>query len=126
MAHILVIDDDIRMLTALQQMLEREGYDVLEAPDGKVATGLYREQPVDLVITDILMPEKDGLEIIMELRRDLPDVKIIAISGDGYIESGLYLLNVAKILGANRTLYKPFTHKEMLEAVAEPVDGRVV
>jgi len=87
MARILVIDDDIQILEMLGQTLEREGYEVVDALDGKEGMRLYREAPTDLVITDIVMPEKEGVETIMELKRDFPDVKIIAMSGGGQINS---------------------------------------
>jgi YesN/AraC family two-component response regulator len=83
MANILIIDDDQQILNMLSQILKRAGYGVVEALDGKQGLKLYRENPTDLIITDIIMPEKEGLETIMELQRDFPDVKIIAISGGG-------------------------------------------
>ena len=83
MARILIIDNDVQILNMLRQTLEREGYDVLKASNGKQGIRLHREEPVDLIITDIIMPEKEGIETILELKRDYPDVKIIAISGGG-------------------------------------------
>jgi YesN/AraC family two-component response regulator len=90
----------------------------LEAANGKIGMHLQRENLVDLVITDLSMPEKDGIETIRELRRDFPDVKIIAISGGGRAGADGYL-SVAKTIGANRTLSKPFDLKKLLDAVAE-------
>ena len=81
MSRILIIEDDEHVRGMLRKMLERIGYDVFDAPDGKEGLDFYRNTPVDLVITDILMPEKEGIQTIMELRREFPDVKIIAISG---------------------------------------------
>jgi len=80
LAHILIIDDDPQILDMLGQTLKREGHEVLEALDGKEGLKLYRENPTDLVITDIIMAETEGIETIMKLQRDFPDVKIIAIS----------------------------------------------
>ena len=116
MGSILIIDDDIEILEIYREILQREGYDVLAASDGAQGIKLCRDQEVDLVITDIIMPEKEGLETIMELRRDLPDVKIIAMSGGGQIGAEEYL-PLAEKLGAQHTLDKPFTPKELLEAI---------
>jgi DNA-binding NtrC family response regulator len=118
MARILVIDDDIQILEMLRQTLEHEGYEVIDAHDGKEGMKLYREAPTDLIITDIIMPEKEGIETIMELKRGFPDVKIIAISGGGQIapEECLYL---AKKLGAQRTFTKPVPRQDMIKAVKE-------
>ncbi|RZB38369.1 MAG: hypothetical protein SRB2_00117 [Desulfobacteraceae bacterium Eth-SRB2] len=118
MASILIIDDDVQILSMLRQTLERGGYDVLEASNGKQGMKLYLENPADLVITDIIMPEKEGIEIIIELKRDYPDVKIIAISGGGRINPEDYL-DIAKKLGAQRTFTKPFERKQLLNAVRD-------
>jgi len=118
MAHILIIDDDPQMLNMLGQILEREGHEVVKALDGKEGLKLYRENPTDLVITDIIMPETEGMETIMELQRDFPDVKIIAISGGGHniAESYLYM---ARVLGVHKTFAKPIARDELLKAVRE-------
>ena len=118
MASILIIDNDTQILRMLHQILERENYHVTEASKGKQGIKLYRENPADLVITDIIMPEKDGIEIIIELRRDYPDVKIIAISGGGRIKSEDYL-DIARKLGAHRIFAKPVERKELLNAVRD-------
>jgi DNA-binding response OmpR family regulator len=102
----------------LKQLLERAEYEVLVAPDGKTALKLHHANPADLIITDIVMPEKEGLEIIMEFRRHFPAVKVIAISGGGKIEANEYL-KTAKALGAQKTFSKPFGLSELLEAVRE-------
>jgi DNA-binding NtrC family response regulator len=116
LARILIIDDDVQILNMLRQTLEREGYDVLKASNGKQGIRLYREEPVDLIITDIIMPEKEGIETILELKRDYPDVKIIAISGGGRIGPEEYL-DMAEKLGAQRTFIKPVERKQLLNAV---------
>jgi DNA-binding response OmpR family regulator len=118
MIRILVIDDDIKIREMLKQYLERAEYEVLIAPDGKAALKLHSANPVDLIITDIVMPEKDGLETIMELRRRFPAVKVIAISGGGKIEANEYL-DIAKAMGVTRTFSKPFELRELLAAVRE-------
>ena len=81
MKRLLVIDDDDQMRQMLKQMLERAGYEIIDAPDGQTGIELYRQNPTDLIITDLIMPQKDGMETIIELKRDFPNVKIIAISG---------------------------------------------
>ncbi|MDY6951804.1 MAG: response regulator [Thermodesulfobacteriota bacterium] len=118
--RVLVIDDDVGIRTMLRRLLEGAGYEVTEAPDGNQGIYLYRQDPVDLVITDIIMPEKEGLETIRELRRDFPKVKIVAISGGGRIRADEYL-PMAEKFGADRTLAKPFDPKELLDAVHELV-----
>ena len=118
MARILVIDDDDQILRTLHQVLEMEGHEVVDASNGKEGMRLFREQGAGLIITDIVMPEKEGLETIMELRRDFPDIKIIAISGGGRVDPESYL-TLAKGFGALRTLAKPFEREELLVAVRE-------
>jgi DNA-binding response OmpR family regulator len=116
MAHILVIDDEQAITSALRQILERTGHQVSVAANGKVGMDLYAAYPVDLIITDILMPEKDGVEIVMQLRKRSSTVKILAMSGGG--RHGLTdLLHVAKKLGADGIIYKPFTTQQILEEV---------
>lgn len=118
MKRILIVDDDVQMREMLRQMLEREGYSVADAPDGKVAMKLFGEEPADLVITDLIMPEKEGIEMIREFRRDFPEVKIIAMSGGGFIGPETYL-KIAKGMGAMRTFAKPVGREELLEAIIE-------
>jgi CheY-like chemotaxis protein len=116
MAHILIIDDDPPTRRMLRQALEREGYGVIEARDGHEGLQYYRATPTDLIITDILMPDKEGLETIMELRQDFPKARIIAISG-GTKLGRLNFLAMAQKLGAQYTLRKPFSLQEMLEII---------
>lgn len=116
MAKILIIDDDEQIRAMLRQMLEREEHEVKNASNGNEGIKLYREDPVDLVITDLIMPEKEGIETIMELKEDYPNVKILAISGGGFLGHKTYLMN-AKKLGALSTMSKPLNHKELLETV---------
>lgn len=116
--RILVIDDDWQMREMMRQALERAGYSVADAQNGKVGMELQRKAPADLVITDLIMPEKEGIETIRELRRDFPDLKIIAISGGGRASADGYL-SVAKTIGANKTLSKPFDLKKILDTVKE-------
>src|SRR5882762_881060 len=114
MKRILIIDDDPVLRDVLGQTLRQAEYRVTTAADGKQASLLYRSDPPDIVITDIYMPDKDGLETLMELRRDHPEVKVIAISGG---VSNAHMLDVATALGASATLVKPFLPAELIEAV---------
>ena len=118
MARILIIDDESVIQDLLVDMLEREGYETITASDGKEGMRIYRENPTDLIITDLIMPKKEGIETIMELRRDFRDVKVIAMSGGGMNDSDTYL-QIAKTIGVEKTLAKPFNRKELLRAVQE-------
>ena len=113
MKQILVVDDDAQIRSMLRNALEDEGYNVQEARDGKEAISRLIGQSVELIITDIVMPEKEGLETIMEMKRDSPDIKIIAISG-----SKQYL-QIAEILGADYVYSKPFSILHLIDKVNE-------
>ena len=117
-ARILLIDDDAPFRATLHQFLESEGYEVSDASDGHQGIQRYKDTPTDVVITDLLMPEKEGLETIQELRRDFPGVKIIAISG-GAKAGTMDFLPVAQQLGAQRVLPKPFEPDALLGAIQE-------
>lgn len=116
MPRILVVEDDDLMRDGLRQMIEREGHEALAAENGLLGLKLFQTHEIDLVITDVLMPEKDGLELIKEIRACNPEIKIIAMSGGGRISSKNYL-SVAKRLGANGTLTKPFLRKDLIESL---------
>ena len=118
---ILVIDDDESIRLLLRTVLELEGYLVREASNGVRGQQEYGENPTDVVITDLIMPGKEGIETIRDLRREFPDVKIIAVSGGGRIGPESYL-KMAKGLGALRTLRKPFDRQSLLDAVAEVIE----
>jgi len=120
MSSILVIDDDQQIRTFLRRTLEPAGYEVFEAKDGREGVDLYRANPTDLVITDLLMPDTDGLETTYVLTRDFPNAKIIAITGEGGDRN---FLDVAKRFGAHQTLTKPFSVKELLETVKQELSG---
>ena len=107
----------------LRMALRSQGYEVQEASDGKEGLRLYRENPTDLIILDIFMPEKEGLEVIMELKREFPEVRIIAMSGGGTKVSGHNYLQIAEKLGALQTFHKPFRVMEMIAAVREILGG---
>jgi DNA-binding NtrC family response regulator len=118
MARILIIDDESQIRSMLRLMLERVGYEIAEAPDGIEGIRQYRENPADLIMTDLLMPNNDGIGMIIDLKKEFPNVKIIAMSGGGVNRPEGYL-DGAKKLGATRTLTKPIDRDEMLKAVKE-------
>ncbi|MES2572712.1 MAG: response regulator [Verrucomicrobiota bacterium] len=121
MARILLIEDDNQLRPLLFGMLQVAGHEVVQASNGKEGLHAFNEWEPEIVITDLMMPEKDGLEIIMELRRKYPKLQIIAMSG-GIELTKLNLLPVAQKLGAVRTLAKPFRPRQLLEAVAEALE----
>lgn len=118
MFRILLADDDHQVRNMLKLTLERAGHEVVEAEDGAQAVRKYKPSAIDLVITDIVMPEKEGIETIMELRSIDPLVKIIAISGGGRINPDDYL-NWARRFGVKHTFTKPVNREQMLEAINE-------
>ncbi len=115
MGEILIIDDEPAVRGFFREVLEGAGYGVVEAASAKSGLRLLRERPIDLVITDILMPDMDGLEVTRTLHRDFPAVKIIAISGG---QQDIDYCDVARFLGAHETLMKPVTMSRLLETVA--------
>jgi DNA-binding response OmpR family regulator len=121
MAKILVIEDDEQIRSLIKQILEKEGHYILIAPEGEKGLALYKDELPDLVITDIVMPGKEGLSTIMDLKSINPNVKIIAISGGGKVspESYLYL---AEKYGAMAVLKKPFTRLEITNSVNRLLD----
>ncbi len=118
MARILIIDDEDELRSMLRRMLEQVGHEVTEAVNGTEGIQSYEQDRPDLIITDIIMPEKEGVETIIALRRADPDLPIIAISGGGRLEATDFL-TMARKLGARRTLSKPFRRDQLLEAVDE-------
>ncbi len=116
MVRILVVDDEVKVRAAVRMMLEEAGFEVVEAKDGKEAVKSYRAQPAALILCDLFMPGKDGLETIQELRHEFPAIKIIAISGGGF-KGSVDLLPTARNLGAAEVLYKPADQASLLAAV---------
>ena len=114
MATILIIDDEATMRALLRTTLEGAGHEVTEAANGRIGLELYRHRPTDLVITDIVMPELNGLDMLLELTREFIHAKVIAISGEG---GEMKVLDAAKLLGARRTFQKPFSMPKLLDAV---------
>ncbi len=119
MARIIVVEDDPQVRAMLRETLQQEGHDIVEASNGKECVTLYRENPAELVITDIIMPEQDGVETIHSLRREHPGVRIIAISGGSPNIRGDYLLGTANALGAVRAFHKPVDMNELINAIKD-------
>lgn len=122
MPHIHIVDDEALIRDLFRRILETEGYKVTDSADGNAAIEMCRTRPPELIITDLIMPDKEGIETIIELRRDFPDVKIIAISGGGRITANEYL-ELAETFGANMTLSKPISRDELLTAVGAVLGG---
>lgn len=118
MAKILVIDDEPQIRTMLKDILENEGYEVIEAENGEVGIRQYKNDPTDVVITDIVMPDKEGIATIRELKQEFPDIKIIAMSGGGRGVADNYLM-MAEAFGVKRVFKKPIAYDELVSAVAE-------
>ncbi len=121
MLRILIMEDDEQIQLMLKGALEDEGYEVRVTSNGKEGRQCWQKEPFDLVITDLLMPEKEGLETITALRCESPNTKIIAISG-GVKNNDLDILALAKRLGANRTFGKPISLPDFLKSVEEMLE----
>ena len=118
MRRILIIDDEPYILLMLKKMLERAGYEVDLASNGREGMAVFEQDSADLVITDIIMPDKEGLELILEMKKKRPELKIIAMSGGGRISPESYL-ECARHFGAEKVFQKPFRQKEIVSAVKE-------
>lgn len=117
MTNILLVEDEDQLRSMLRIVLENSGYRVQEAANGKIALDAFTLSPADLVITDLIMPDKEGIELIREVRRSSPAVKIIAMSGGGRINPRDDYLKLAKKFGADYVIAKPFSNREMLDRV---------
>jgi DNA-binding response OmpR family regulator len=116
--RILVIDDEPALLMALAAVLEQSGFQVFTAQSGREATAMILEHPIDLLITDLNMPDEDGIEIIRRLRKDHPHLKVIAMSG----AFGPNIMTIAQKLGADATLSKPMTASKVLDCIRKLLD----
>ena len=117
---ILIIDDDEQIRAFLRRVLEAAGYMVTDAPNGQEGLRQFRQTPTALVITDLFMPDRDGLEVTMALHRESPTVRIIVLTGGSGQRD---FLEVAKLLGAHRTMRKPIMIAELLQAVDDELSG---
>jgi len=118
MAGILLVEDEKELREMLKLALVRHKFSVFEASDGREAIAHFRPAVTDLVITDIIMPEEDGLKVILKLREIKPALKVIAISGGGKAGPGGYL-NLARALGADAIFSKPFSVNELIKKIDE-------
>lgn len=116
MTRVLVVDDDKHIGEALIETLSLEGYEPIYADDGSVAIDILREQPIDVTLMDIIMPNQEGLQTIKQIRKEFPDVPIIAMSGGGRVGPTNYL-TVAKLLGARYAFTKPINNEELFHAL---------
>jgi DNA-binding NtrC family response regulator len=116
MVNILVIDDEPSVLDVLRKILQLEGYEVITAANGEEGLELFRQFPCDLVITDMVMPVKDGLQTILDLRKEKPDIPVVAMSGGGTISKERYLA-IAGYLDKVITIPKPFSVESITGAV---------
>ncbi len=118
MSDVLVVEDDDIFRTAMEEMLKRDGHRVRSANNGVAALSLVDLQAPELIITDILMPEKDGIELITELSQRESRIPIIAVSGGRRAISQDFNLQSARLMGVKVTLPKPFTREQLREAIA--------
>ena len=119
MRRLLVADDSADMRESLRLVLERAGYEVALAADGERALALQRARPADVLITDIFMPERDGLETITAFRREFPGTRIVAMSGGGVRMDGELYLDTAGVAGADAVLRKPFDPGSLLQVLSD-------
>jgi CheY-like chemotaxis protein len=122
MAVILIVEDDNELREMLKTSLLKMKYTVLEASNGKEALLRFKPSITDMVITDLIMPDEDGLKVIMKIKEIKPSIKVIAISGGGKAGPGNYL-NLAKALGADEIFPKPFSINELVKKIAELLNG---
>lgn len=124
MPKILVVDDNDTLRTALCLSLEEMGCEVTQAANGNEALVLQQSQPADVLLTDLIMPEKEGMEVIQEFRQRYPEVTIIAMSAGGRM-SARDLLKMANHLGASYTLAKPFSKDQLAETMSKVLESSV-
>ena len=110
---LLVVDDDPLLLELMQDMLEGQGYALLLAANGAQAWEILQTGDVDIVLTDLVMPEQDGVSLITQIRRNFPGIRIIAMSGRSQNDLDIDWLQLVRVLGADATLTKPFSLEQM-------------
>lgn len=114
---VLVIEDDTLLLSAMVEWLKTAGYRVMAAADGARGLDLFRQMTADVVVTDIIMPEREGIETLMAVKAVAPATRVLAISGGGRVQAG-DVLTLARSLGADAVLAKPFRREALLDTVA--------
>lgn len=122
MLTVLVVDDEKGLRAVMKRTLEGKGYRVVEAADGNQALEVLRQERPDLVISDIIMPDCDGIEAILAIKKESPGTKVLAISGGGRVHA-MDLLALAPRAGADDTLDKPFRQSDLLKRVADLIGG---
>lgn len=123
MAKILVVDDEQNIRNILREMLKKEAHEVFEAGSGQEATEILDGNAIEILITDLVMPGKTGLDLIMEIKERMPKLNIIAISGGGGINGRFDYLPIAQLIGANNIIRKPFSMADIKKAVSELLAG---
>lgn len=116
--RVLLVDDDDAIREMLELVLQRRGLHVVKAADGREALRLYSEQEFDLIVTDLIMPNKEGIETILEVRAMKRPIRILAMSGGGRVDQSMHL-HLAKSVGADRVISKPFLPKDFLQVIDE-------
>ncbi len=124
MKKILVVDDESSVRYMIKEMIEPLGFEVVEAKNGIEAISICNDSSVDLIITDIVMPDKNGIDLIMAVRKQYPGLPVIAMSGGGGIAGNFDYLEIAKLVGAKNILKKPFSSREICSLVEESLDER--
>lgn len=124
MQRVLIVDDEDSVRKMVKEMIEPDGFDVVEARDGNQAYDVCKKLSIDLIITDIVMPEKNGIDLIMAVKKEYPDIPVIAISGGGGITGHYDYLEIAKLVGAKIVLKKPFELQELRSAVSDMMNSR--
>ena len=122
MPGVLIVEDDKELREMLKMSLLRRNFTVLEAENGKAAITHFKPLITDLVVTDLIMPEEDGLKVVIKLKELKPSIKIIAISGGGKVGPGSYL-NLAKALGADAIYSKPFSINDLIAKIEQLLDN---
>ncbi len=122
MAKILIVDDEPSLRTLLVHMLETDNHEVIAAEDGEQGLSMYRKELPDLVITDLVMPHKNGIDMILDLKKEYPELRLIAISGGGGITGAFDYLPTAKLVGADSILKKPFGVQELRDVLIDVLE----
>lgn len=117
MAKILVVDDEDNIRFVIKEILEQDHHEVTEARTGSEALKIFEQKPAELVITDLVMPDKNGIDLILELKNRYPNVRILAISGGGGLNGRFDYIPIAELIGARSVMRKPFNIVELRETV---------
>jgi len=124
MVKILVVDDEVSVRKMLRSMLKNEADEIIEADNGVTAKKICLESEIDLIVTDIVMPEKHGVDLVMELKKELPDLPVIAISGGGGVTGRFDYLEIVNLMGVENTLRKPFEAAQLRNMVRAALENK--